>query len=218
MGTAAGPALRLDVKEHVPLYLFLSVLFLMGVAFGALMVNALTPEQQQDLSRYLGSFLQTVSLGGETAPKPDLLATFGLHFKWTALIWLLGISVVGLPLVLVLNFLKGMLVGFTVGVIVSEYAWRGLALAFISLVPQNVLIVPVLLVASAAAITFSAYLVKYRFLKKTNDSAMPLFLKYAHVGLSLVAFLFAAALVETYLSPILIGRAAPWVLGLAAAG
>jgi stage II sporulation protein M len=217
MGTAANPSLGLYVKDNVHLYLFLSVLFLMGVVFGALMLGALTPEQQQDMSRYLGSFLQTVSLGGETAPKPDLLAAFGLHFKWMALIWLLGISVVGLPLVLVLNFLKGMLIGFTVGVIVSEYAWKGLAFAFVSVVPQNLLVIPALLACSAAAITFSTYLVRHRFLQKTNDSAAPFFLKYASIGLSLVVVMFAAALVETYLSPVLIGRLAPWLLGLAGA-
>lgn len=212
MGTAVAPGLRLAAKDHVHLYLFVSVLFLMGVLFGAMLVNALTLEQKQDLSRYVGSFLQTVSLGGETAPKADLLSTFGVHFKWTALIWLLGISVVGLPLVLVLNFLKGLLVGFTVGVLVTEFAWKGLLLAFISVVPHNLLIVPVLLVGSVAAMTFSTYLVKHRFLQKTNDSAGPLFLAYTRLGLSLVAFMFAAALFETYVSPILIGWAAPWMM------
>lgn len=213
MGTSAAPAMRLAARENVHLYLFVSVLFLMGVVFGAMMVNALTLEQKQDLSRYVGSFLQTVTLGGETAPKPDLLESFALHFKWMALIWLLGISVVGLPLVLVLNFLKGLLVGFTVGVLVSEYAWKGLLLSFVSVVPQNLLIVPALLAGSVAAVTFSTYLVKHRFLKKTNDSAAPLFLKYSSFGLSLVAVMFAAALVETWLSPVLIGWAAPWILG-----
>lgn len=212
MGIAAATGLRLAARDHVHLYLFLSILFLMGVLFGAMMVNALTLEQKQDLSRYVGSFLQTVSLGGDAAPKPDLLATFGLHFKWTALIWLLGISVVGLPLVLVLNFLKGLLVGFTVGVLVSEYAWKGLLLAFVSVVPHNLLIVPVLLAGSVAAMTFTTYLVKHRFLQKTNDSAGPLFLAYTRLGLSLVALMFAAALFETFVSPILIGWAAPWML------
>jgi len=216
MGTAAGPALRVNVKDQVHLYLFLSVLFLMGVVFGALMSGALTPEQRQDLDRHLGSFLQTVSLGGETAPRPGLLSAFGLHFKWTALIWLLGVSVVGLPLVLALNFLKGLLIGFTVGVIVSEYTWKGLAFALAGVVPQNLFVVPALLAGSAAAISFSGYLVKHRFLQKTNDSAAPFFVKYAGVGLSLVVAMFAAALVETYLSPVLLGRLAPWVLGLPA--
>lgn len=212
MGTAAAPALGLHARDHVHLYLFVSVLFLMGIVFGALMVGALTLEQKQDLSRYLGSFLQTVTLGGDHIPKPGLLESFGLHFKWMALIFLLGISVVGLPLVLVLNFLKGMLVGFTVGVLVTEYSWKGIALAFVSIVPQNLLVVPALLAGSVAAITFSTYLVKHRFLQKTNDSATPIFLKYASLGLSLVVVMFAAAVVETFLSPKLIGWVAPWLL------
>lgn len=47
-------------KGQTSLYVFVAVLFLVGVIFGALMVNALSLEQRQDLEAYLGNFFMTV--------------------------------------------------------------------------------------------------------------------------------------------------------------
>lgn len=49
-----------------------------------------------------------------------------LHLKWVGLIWVCGLSVIGLPGILVLNFLKGVLIGFSVGYMVGQYSWKGL--------------------------------------------------------------------------------------------
>lgn len=64
-------AFRHALKEQNILYIFVAVLFLVGVIFGALMVNALSLEQQQDLGRYLGNFFVTVN----QERRPDSLRT-----------------------------------------------------------------------------------------------------------------------------------------------
>lgn len=212
MSLGTTSATRWFAREQYHLFLFISILFVMGVVFGALMVNALTLEQKQDLSRYLGSFFHTVALNGESVHEPTLMETFGMHVKWIMLIWLLGVSVVGLPLVLVLDFLKGLLVGFTIGVLISQYSWKGMLFAALSVVPQNMAIIPIIIICSAAAVSFSAYLVKHRFMQKTNGSAMPLFVSYTSIALSFIALLFLVALFETYVSPKLISWAAPSLL------
>lgn len=48
---------RQAFKDQTMLYVFVGVLFLVGVLFGALMVNALSLEQQQEMARYLNHFL-----------------------------------------------------------------------------------------------------------------------------------------------------------------
>lgn len=62
--------LRLMMKEQTPLYIFVGVLFLVGVVFGALIVSALTMDQQQELGDYLGNFFVTVDQQGLPAA-PD---------------------------------------------------------------------------------------------------------------------------------------------------
>lgn len=62
-------SLRLMIKEQTPLYIFVAVLFLVGVVFGALIVSSLTLDQQQELGDYLGNFFVTVDQQGCRQPR-----------------------------------------------------------------------------------------------------------------------------------------------------
>lgn len=45
------------IRDHSSIYLFIIVLFLMGVIFGAIVVNSLSLSQKEDLYYYLTQFL-----------------------------------------------------------------------------------------------------------------------------------------------------------------
>jgi len=53
----------MHVREHSSIYLFVIVLFLMGVIFGAVVVNSLSFTQKEDLYYYLSQFFGQVSTG-----------------------------------------------------------------------------------------------------------------------------------------------------------
>lgn len=98
---------RQSFKDQTILYIFVGVLFLVGVLFGALMVNALSLEQQQDMARYLNHFFINVQDGGGLTDSSSFWNIAAVHLKWIGLIWILGLSVIGLPGILILDFLKG---------------------------------------------------------------------------------------------------------------
>ena len=103
------------IREHSSIYLFVIVLFLMGVIFGAVVVNSLSFEQKEDLYYYLTQFFGEVS-NGKIATSSELFKQSFLHnSKFIGLMGLLGISVIGLPIILIFLFMKGIVVGFTVG-------------------------------------------------------------------------------------------------------
>lgn len=71
-------------RPQLHLYLFVSILFLVGVVFGALLVNALTLEQQQDLAvisvTSLSCWTEIVHLriGPGCSPNPPCCTANGL--------------------------------------------------------------------------------------------------------------------------------------------
>lgn len=99
--------LRLHVESQMSLYLFVGVLFMMGVIFGAIIVNTLSPVQKENLLGYLGHFFQGLDQKDAADPKIAFQHSLGGHFKTLGLMWILGISVIGIPFVFVLMFLKG---------------------------------------------------------------------------------------------------------------
>ncbi|MDT3427526.1 stage II sporulation protein M [Paenibacillus forsythiae] len=189
------------IKEQTPLYIFVAVLFLVGVVFGALIVSALTMDQQQELGDYLGNFFMTVDQHGLPAAPESFWSIAGLHLKWIGLIWILGLSVIGLPGILVLDFLKGVLIGFTVGCLVSQYSWHGLLFALVSVAPHNLVVIPALLVCSAAAIAFSLLMIRSRVTARRPLRVGRPFAMYTILSLIMAVLILGVSSFETWVTP-----------------
>jgi stage II sporulation protein M len=196
-------SLRHYLQQHSSSYLFVFVLFVMGVIFGAVIVNALSLAQKQDLAAYLLTFFNGLDQNSAVTPKEAFQHSLGNHLKFVGLIWLMGLSVIGLPLILVFIFLKGVLIGFTVAFLVSEMAWQGALFSLVSVVPQNLLIIPAFIVCGVAATSFSLLLVRNYFIQRRSESIWHSLGSYTSVMMLMAGVLFAASLFEAYVSPVL---------------
>ncbi|WHY84518.1 stage II sporulation protein M [Neobacillus novalis] len=188
-------------REHSSIFLFIVVLFLMGVIFGAIVVNSMSITQKEDLFYYLSQFFGQVSDGKVTEDNDLFLQSFLHNSKFIGLIWVLGISIIGLPVILILLFIKGMVVGFTVGFLVSQMGWNGFMLAFVSILPQNLIIIPVFILMAAFSVIFSMRMIKQQFMKKYAQPILPFFKGYILTIIVAVIFISAASGIEAYLSP-----------------
>ncbi|MFE8695579.1 stage II sporulation protein M [Cytobacillus sp. FJAT-53684] len=189
--------------EHSSIYLFVIVLFLMGVIFGAVIVNSLSFTQKEDLFYYLSQFFGQVS-DGNVAAGNDLFRQSFLHnTKYIGLMWILGISIIGLPVILILLFMKGMVVGFTVGFLVNQMGWDGFLLSFVTVLPQNIIIIPVFIISATIAVSFSLKMISRQFMKKVGQPMMPMLGRYLLTFAVAVLFLCAAAGIEALISPLL---------------
>ena len=88
-------------REHSSIYLFVVVLFLMGVIFGAVVVNSLTFSQKEDLAYYLSQFFGEVSNGKVAASKDVFTQSLFDNSKFIGMMGILGISIIGLPIILI---------------------------------------------------------------------------------------------------------------------
>ncbi|WP_219836468.1 stage II sporulation protein M [Paenibacillus sp. R14(2021)] len=208
-------ALQTTVKDQLSLYVFVFVLFVVGVVFGALLVNALTLDQQQNLSGDVLQLIQRIQDGTNGSGSEAYWDRAWFQAKWLLLVWVLGLTVVGMPLVLALDFLKGVLVGFAIGMLVREFAWKGLLFSLASVAPANVIAVPAFLIASVSAVSFTIYVVKSRLLSRFGSLGRPL-ASFTAIAAFMLVVILGAALVEIYVTPILIKWTAP-LIGQAAA-
>ncbi len=87
------------IQENSSLYIFNAVLLLMGVIFGAILVNSLQLNQKQDLSFYLQRFFGQVSKGEFAIAGEMFRESYFSQLKYIGFIWILGISIIGLPLI-----------------------------------------------------------------------------------------------------------------------
>ncbi|MBY7143436.1 stage II sporulation protein M [Virgibacillus sp. NKC19-3] len=188
------------VKEHATIYLFMIILFLTGVIFGAIIVNSMNFVQKQDLFFYLERFFNQITDNQQVENLEILKVSFAYHAKYLLLLFLLGLSVIGLPLVWILLFIKGVVVGFSVGFIVNQLGTKGLILAALSIAPQNILIIPVYIIAGSLSMIFSLTLLSKLFTRKISQPVFQPFGRYVIIFSILLAISFISAMLEAYVA------------------
>jgi len=192
-------------SSHLPYYVLLVLLFFMGVVFGALAVRALDSEQVHELTVFLDQFFsgfetQLATTSGRTLMRDSL----NLDLKTLGLIYVLGLTVIGIPVVMAIVFIRGFVIGFTVGFLAYERGVRGVLFALAATFPQNVFVIPAIILAAVTAIMFSILIVRRRRRQWQYSLAQEL-VGYTAIVTLAVVMVGAGALVKAYVSPILMG-------------
>jgi stage II sporulation protein M len=190
------------LKEHSSLYLFIVVLFFMGVIFGAIVVNSMNFSQKQDLFVYLSRFFGQVEEGQFANSKDIFFQSYFHNIKYVLLMWVLGISIIGLPVILILLFLKGVVVGFTVGFLVNQLSWKGFLLSFVAILPQNMIAIPAYIIIGTLAVAFSLKMIRQQFVKRISEPFFQQFIRYSIAMGFICLLLVAASLIEALVSPV----------------
>ncbi|WP_202076807.1 stage II sporulation protein M [Caldalkalibacillus salinus] len=196
-----GHGIQRHFERHASLYLFIVVLFVMGIIFGTVTVQSLGHSQQADLVFYFEQFMSEMKEDHIVEPSYAFWQSFIHYMKYTGVIWLLGLSIIGLPIILILLFLKGVFVGFSVGFLVHQLGWEGFLLSLVSVIPQNMVVVPLILLMSVLSISFSLQLIGYIF-GQNRVKRKPRLGYYMAIMFGASLILFVVALFETYISPV----------------
>lgn len=192
------------IKKHISAnqwqYLFITVIFMIGIIVGNYKVPGLEGGVRSHLLGLIDSYLlgnNQVDINGSKL----LLLAFINQAKTFLAIWFLGLTVIGMPLILAIVFLKGMALGFTVGFLVQEKAGVGVLISILTILPQNLIYIPLLIIWSVVGIKFSIYIAVGRQGSGISFSLGRALLSYS-LGLSLVLILvIIGAIMEGLLSP-----------------
>jgi stage II sporulation protein M len=191
-------------QKHAAIYVFTTMLFIIGVIFGAIIVNSLNAQQKHDLFHYLSMFFGQASEGEFASSNEMFLYSIFHYIKFIGLIWILGLAVIGLPITLILLFLKGVVVGFTVGFLVNQFGLEGFFLSFVSVMPQNLILIPAFIIVSTGSISFSLRMIKQLMGERAKEALPKQLIKYSIFFCIASLFIFGAAAFEGYVSPALI--------------
>ncbi|NLJ24330.1 MAG: stage II sporulation protein M [Firmicutes bacterium] len=207
MARQVSGTVRSYFRRRAATYMFLIVVFAMGSISGAFSVKTLSSQQRDDLASYVQTFLHGFAATNTTASLGTIRQTLLESIaKTVGVMWLLGLSVLGAPFVLALLFLRGFVLGFTVGFMVKEMVLKGIALAVVSVVPHNLLVVPAIILAGGASLGFS-WAALQTLLGRRDINMYQHFLSTTLLVMAACGLMGIAALVEAYITPMLIETA-----------
>lgn len=192
-------------------YLLVFLLFSLGACGGVLSLGYLPTDDLTALSGQLDTFVTSLrTAGGQVNQQVLLELSLLSHVRTVFLFWLLGATIVGLPLVLGLVLAEGFSSGFAAGIMVSHFGLNGVFLAGLTLLPKSLLAVPALLLAAVSSLSFSLLLLR------TGLGWRPANLLQEFLAYSLLQFLagmvfLLASLVESLVVPVFLRNVWPYL-------
>lgn len=184
------------VWQRYGLWLLAAALCLLIGLVAGIITAADIAEQNSELGTFADTFLKALP---ELAMDSSLETGTALAGNWRffAVIWFLGLSVFGIPLVGLLLFLRGFALGFSVSFLVGRQLSAGLLVAILGVLPQNLLLVPAMIIAGTLAAVFAQKLWHGKVLWRSIG---------VYSGCFILIFLVTAvaAWLQGYVSPVLL--------------
>jgi stage II sporulation protein M len=145
------------IRQYWIIYLTLTAVYLAGIVFGSIGVTALSGTESSELSQFMDKLLANQPQSLDSA---FLLQLAREQFIIMAGIWVLGLTVIGTPLIYLIIFTRGFILGFTISFIIWVKGVWGLGLILISILLPAMAGIPLLLLGAGLATIFSFLLIK----------------------------------------------------------
>ena len=180
------------------IYLLVGLSFLLGLCFGFWGMSALGEKQTVSLNKLFEEGVKYLEVNSNFTTLARQAVVRNL-INWSKF-FLLGLTVIGLPFILIFIFTRGFVLGFTLKFLLQEQAWRGGVVALLAVLPPNLLSLPAYFCGAVVAVNFSIYLSKGTASTKMSQCLG----EYLFIMFCLMGLLLGSALIEGYFSPIFI--------------
>lgn len=190
------------LRKNIVQYIFLSVVLIAGIIVGSITVNLMSDIQIEDILSFINGFLANINNISLDCSSIFYLSLSN-NFKTAFLLIILGLSVVGLPFILIVIFFRGFVLGFTVGFLIGQLGPKGIILSVLSILPQNLIILPCIVSKGVTSLTFALAVIKNRTINY-QERYSQMVTGYILLNLFFSFLLIVSALIEGYISPIFI--------------
>lgn len=199
---------KLLVKLKIPtikgkrLYLFLLLIFIIGVIFGSIFITILDEPDKNTVLTQIDTFFKQID-----SNKIDYMSVLKnsttSNLLFVLAIWLLGISIIGIPIIIIMIFLKGFMLGFSIASIIAKYKLIGVLGGLTYIFPHIVISIMVIFVMSYYALRLSFNLLRAAIEKKSINFS-EIINRYSLVMVISIIIMIIASLIETFVSPYII--------------
>lgn len=190
---------KLYKQLNKKMIVFLLGLLISGIITGSILFIFLSKNDLSIVKDYILDYfnhLNTINLNDYIFS--SLISNVILVFS----IWILGISMIGLPVILFIYFLKSFILGFTVATFISVFSFKGILISLIFIIFQIVLF-SILIYLTSFAVNFSLKLFKTVIRRENFDFKSAINFYFKVLLLSLIVIIIYS-LLDNYLLPVIL--------------
>ena len=180
---------------------FVITILLLGVISGSIFLVALNKPDKTNIVLKIVSFMENINKGNINsgqAFKNSLI----INYTFIILIWMLGLSIIGIIINIFLTYIKGFITGFSISSILLSYKYKGILASILYIFPSGILNIIIVVTLTIYSIMFSHNLLKIIISKKNNNRLI--LKKYIIILIICIILSFISSILEVYLFPYLL--------------
>ncbi|MBC2580342.1 stage II sporulation protein M [Clostridium sp. DJ247] len=192
------------INKHVQNNFWLYVVSLLcvctGIVLGIYSVRYMGSFEKSDLLSYFKNFSSTVNSEGVNY-KLILLETIKVNIPILLIVWFLGLTMVGIPVILIIDVIKGFTMGFATSFIINALGIKGMWFSMLGVLPQNIIYIPCIIFASVLAMEFSLTILRDRTNRQWTSNIWVRITSYSLSFVLVTVIMFIGFFVEAYVTP-----------------
>jgi stage II sporulation protein M len=193
-----------SINNHVQNNFWLYVVSLLcictGIVLGIYSARYMGDFEKTDLLSYLKNFTTTIN-SGTINYQAVFMETIKSNIIILIGVWFLGLTMIGIPIILIINIIKGFTIGFTISFIVNGLGIKGIWFSMLGVLPQNFIYIPCVMVASVLAMEFSLTLLRDRNNSQLTSNILIRVTSYSFSFMLVLVIMFFGFFMEAYLTP-----------------
>lgn len=179
----------------------MTLIAIISTILGILIISILSQENKDLITTTVANFFNAIKKN-QINYNDILFKSMSNNLILDIIVWLLGISIIGIPIILVILSFKSLIFSFTFTSILYTYRFKGIIYAIIYIIP-HALNLFIIFVLAYYSLSFSYTLFNYLFRKKECNRKI-LVKRYLKLLVLSIVLLIITALLETYLIPFLL--------------
>lgn len=184
-------------------YMFLIIIVIIGIITGILFSNILSTEDNRLVTSKIGEYFNNLKNDIPINYLKNLITSLKNNLLYIGIIWILGLSIIGLLFNNFILFFKSFILGFSIGSIINIYLYNGLILSFLYVFPSLLINIIVFLIMTYFANDIGIKLFNLLFKKKEIKFSL-IIKRYSKILLYLSIVLVISSLIETFIMPFMI--------------
>lgn len=186
-----------NIKKNRKEYISLCIVLFIGVVLGVLFINNVNDNEKIEIQNYINNFIQTLKDNNQIDKLALLKESIARNVCIGVLLWFVGSTVIGIPLVYAYVTYKGFCISYTVSSCIAVLGQgKGITFALSSILLQNIIIIPVILSISVSGIKLYKSIMK----DKRKENIKLEIVKHTIISLINIIGLVIASVFETYIS------------------
>ena len=155
-----------EIKKQKYKYIFLITIIVLGIISGIILSNVLSYNDKKIVGDKIGEYLLNLKNGKDLNYLVNLYNSLKVNYLYFILLIILSSSIIGIIINPFILYIKSVIVGFTLGIMINLYGYVGIILGIFSIFPHQILNLVIYMVITYYGIILSIKLFRLLFFKE----------------------------------------------------